>query len=433
MDGEKIIEIRDIYWSDLTFDEEEDEESGEKRMRVQGVVQEAEIVNQNKRKYPKAVLAEAMRAAKQKMASGRVFGEVDHPEWRGKLGDSSHLLRKLWWKDAESNKLMGEMLVFNTPQGEIIQEILRAGGRPGFSSRGKGQSKSTKIKGVGDVSVIQLGYRFDSIDFVIDPSVRNARVTKVIEQALEQNLDTEETPMKKELKDLTADELRKENPDALKEIIEEERKTIKKEVEKEAESTDEQKAITKLEGEKTACETRITDLEAEVTEKDAEIERHLATIESIVDLLRSGEYLKAESEGETEDEILAAAKLKVVELEREAEANKAALKTKEDKLAELEKEKAKDEAQAHLLVKTEKHPLKDVLRDKLKDCKTIEDVDEGLKTYTELITALEKENGEPKGKGKGEHETEEEVAEGDGIKERVKARAGIKSKKKEEK
>lgn len=80
--------------------------------------------------------------------------------------------------------LMAEMKVLETPAGKILREILRAGGRPGFSSRGRGKSIQVKKPGVGEVQQIEPGFKFDSFDFVCDPSFTSAKI-KTIKEAVE--------------------------------------------------------------------------------------------------------------------------------------------------------------------------------------------------------------------------------------------------------
>jgi hypothetical protein len=178
------------FWTPLIIREALDEATHETRMRVIGVVQQADTTNNNRRLYPKDVLDEAVENLMPGIKAGQVFGEIDHPQVKGKLKDTSHVIKDLWWNAKSPNQLMGELLILNTPSGQILREVIRAGGRPGLSSRGTGKSAKATVAGIGEVDRIEKGFRFESFDFVIDPSVSNARIVKIMEQAeLREKLD----------------------------------------------------------------------------------------------------------------------------------------------------------------------------------------------------------------------------------------------------
>jgi len=416
-------ELKEVLWSDLTYTEQEDKATGTKRMRIQGVVQEADTVNRNKRIYPKAVLEAAVKKLEKKMPH-RAFGEVDHPEWRGHLKDTSHLITKLWWNPKNDKQLMGEMLVMNTPAGQVLQEIVRAGGRPGFSSRGRGRSKMVKKRGYGEVEVVEPGFQFDAFDFVIDPSVRPARITKIMEQFKDDLGGTSEggNGMSKQTP-TSVQELRELYPDLVDELIAEEKSGMLEELKEEV--LKENKGKEKKEKEE--LESRVAELEAEIAEKDAEIEKHLGVIEIFVSTLKDNGYLpKATSE--EEDAEIAALKDRVAELEKEKSTLEKAVKEKEDQLAEIEEEKAKAEVQAHLEKETEGMPegLRTLIRSRLEDAKTVDEVDVGLKNYKELIEAVQKGEIDVEGKGRGKREKETDKDGERKLRERMQARAGIK-------
>jgi len=192
----ELITFSEEHFSNLYVREIFDEASNAVRMRVQGVVQEADSVNKNKRLYPKKVLDDAVKALVPKINVGQVFGEVDHPGKGGKPKDTSHILKKLWWDERNPNRLLAEMLILETPSGSVIKEILRAGGRPGLSSRGRGQSTKVNIKGYGEVERIEEGFKFTSFDFVIDPSVRSAKIQNIIENTQDRIDMTEELELR---------------------------------------------------------------------------------------------------------------------------------------------------------------------------------------------------------------------------------------------
>lgn len=178
------MEFTEHFFNGVDFTEVEDQKTGTVRMKVLGVVQEADVINSNKRIYSREVLEDAVDNLIPLVKARKVFGEVDHPLIRGSLKDTSHLVTNLWWSEekGKQNQLIAEFTVLNTENGVAIKEILRAGGRPGFSSRGQGKSTHIKIDGKGDVEKIEPGFRFDSFDFVINPSVKSAQIQKIIEE-----------------------------------------------------------------------------------------------------------------------------------------------------------------------------------------------------------------------------------------------------------
>lgn len=168
----------------------EDKTAGKPRMKILACVQEAGKVNKNNRLYPKEVLDKATRDFQARLLK-KGFGQVDHPVERGLLKDTSHLVTKLFWDEKNSNLLNAEMIILNTQAGEALKEIVKAGGRPGLSSRGQGDSKTVKKNGK-EVEVISDGFKFDGFDFVIDPSVGASRIKKVYESVqVEDELSSE--------------------------------------------------------------------------------------------------------------------------------------------------------------------------------------------------------------------------------------------------
>ena len=174
----------DEYTEDK-FSYVEKEEGGTSRMVVKATVQHADTVNRNARLYPRDVLDAAMKAYKLKIPKGRSYGTLDHSPG---LRDSSHLITDLRWNEKDPNKMDAEILILNTTAGKNIRELIRGGGRPGISSRGKGDSSLEKRNGK-QISVIQKNFRFDSFDVVADPSVRAAGIKKILKEARKDELE----------------------------------------------------------------------------------------------------------------------------------------------------------------------------------------------------------------------------------------------------
>jgi len=136
---------------------------------VEGVMQRAGAKNQNGRIYEKNIL---MREVKKYMTefvkNGNAFGELDHPESAVvSLKNASHVVKDLYWN---GDDLMGKVELLNTPAGNIVKEIIKAGHTIGISSRGTGSVQQTN-EGYLEV---QPDFELVCWDFVSNPSTHGA-------------------------------------------------------------------------------------------------------------------------------------------------------------------------------------------------------------------------------------------------------------------
>lgn len=141
---------------------------------VEGVMQRAGAQNQNGRVYEKKIL---MREVKKYMDefvnNGNAFGELDHPESPVvSLKNASHIVKDLYWN---GNDLMGKVELLNTPAGNIVKEIIKAGHTIGISSRGTGSVQQTN-EGYLEV---QPDFELVCWDFVSNPSTHGAFMNPV--------------------------------------------------------------------------------------------------------------------------------------------------------------------------------------------------------------------------------------------------------------
>ena len=136
---------------------------------VEGVMQRAIAKNQNGRTYSKAILErESAKYIEEFVKNGNAFGELDHPESPiVSLKNASHIVKELWWK---GNDLMGRVELLNTPSGNIVKEIIKAGHTIGISSRGTGSVSQTN-EGALEV---QDDFELVCWDFVSNPSTHGA-------------------------------------------------------------------------------------------------------------------------------------------------------------------------------------------------------------------------------------------------------------------
>ena len=136
---------------------------------VEGVMQRAKTENQNGRIYSKDILVrEAKKYVDEFVKNGNAFGELDHPESPVvSLKNASHIVKELYWK---GDDLMGKVELLNTPAGNIVKEIIKAGHTIGISSRGTGSVNQTNE---GQLEV-QPDFELVCWDFVSNPSTHGA-------------------------------------------------------------------------------------------------------------------------------------------------------------------------------------------------------------------------------------------------------------------
>ena len=141
---------------------------------VEGVMQRAKAENQNGRVYSKDILVrEAKKYVDEFVKRGNAFGELDHPESPVvSLKNASHIVKELYWK---GDDLMGKVELLNTPAGNIVKEIIKAGHTIGISSRGTGSVQQTNE---GQLEV-QPDFELVCWDFVSNPSTHGAFMNPV--------------------------------------------------------------------------------------------------------------------------------------------------------------------------------------------------------------------------------------------------------------
>ena len=141
---------------------------------VEGVMQRAGAKNQNGRVYEKKLLQrETKKYMDEFVKNGNAFGELDHPESPVvSLKNASHVVKDLYWN---GDDLMGKVELLNTPAGNIVKEIIKAGHTIGISSRGTGSVQQTNE---GTLEV-QPDFELVCWDFVSNPSTHGAFMNPV--------------------------------------------------------------------------------------------------------------------------------------------------------------------------------------------------------------------------------------------------------------
>ena len=141
---------------------------------VEGVMQRAGAKNQNGRVYEKKLLQrETKKYMDEFVKNGNAFGELDDPESPVvSLKNASHVVKDLYWN---GDDLMGKVELLNTPAGNIVKEIIKAGHTIGISSRGTGSVQQTNE---GTLEV-QPDFELVCWDFVSNPSTHGAFMNPV--------------------------------------------------------------------------------------------------------------------------------------------------------------------------------------------------------------------------------------------------------------
>jgi hypothetical protein len=151
---------------------------GDNSFIVEGVLQRAGVKNQNGRIYPKPILErEIERYRKVEIAQKRALGELDHPESSVvNLRNVSHNILNVEWK---GDDVYGKVQILNTPSGNILKELFKAGVTLGISSRGMGS-----VRQLDETTVeVQPDFTLVGWDFVSNPSTQGAFMQRVNESA----------------------------------------------------------------------------------------------------------------------------------------------------------------------------------------------------------------------------------------------------------
>lgn len=142
---------------------------------IEGVFMQAEVVNRNKRLYPKRVLEKAVaNYIKEQVSTKQALGELNHPP-RANVDpmQAAIIIEDMWWK---GNDVYGRARIIEGDHGpgDKLAANIRAGWIPGVSSRGLGSLTETN-KGY---RIVNEGFKLTvGVDAVWGPSAPDAWVT----------------------------------------------------------------------------------------------------------------------------------------------------------------------------------------------------------------------------------------------------------------
>lgn len=170
------VEVLGVPGKEIQIQESKDLDP--KAIYIQGVFLQADVINGNKRLYPKRVLEKAVDTyIKEQIIPKQQLGELNHPA--RPFADPMQqclVIEKLWW---EGNNVMGRARITtgDYSQGDKVAALIKAGWIPGVSSRGLG-----KLVSKGTYNEVQDGFKLTvGVDIVWGPSAPNAFVKPIME------------------------------------------------------------------------------------------------------------------------------------------------------------------------------------------------------------------------------------------------------------
>ena len=163
-----------------------DEQTKDYTMRVQVKWQHGGIINRNGRMYPQELLNREIDRLQEQITNGEIYGASYHPTTGvANINDVSHIWNKVWID--ENGECYGECTVLPTRTGKDAMVLIKHG-RVGVSSRGAGTvtKKSGRVEGkMVSYDEVNKDFRLLSPgDFVLTPSVPDARVRAVMEDGM---------------------------------------------------------------------------------------------------------------------------------------------------------------------------------------------------------------------------------------------------------
>jgi len=147
-----------------------------KQQYIKGVFMQSDVKNQNGRVYPFPVLQREVKNYNKKFVKeGRALGELGHPMGPTiNLDRVSHLITELV---EDGKNFVGKAKIMDTPNGQIVKNLLESGVKLGVSSRGLGTVKANKA----GVNEVQKDFVLSTVDIVADPSAPAAFVNGIME------------------------------------------------------------------------------------------------------------------------------------------------------------------------------------------------------------------------------------------------------------
>lgn len=150
--------------------------NGGKSFYVKGIFLQSEITNRNGRLYPKGIMErEVERYNREYINENRAYGELGHPQ--GPIINGHLISHRIVELKQDGNNFIGKAKIQDTPNGKIVESLLKDGGKVGVSSRGMGSLRERN--GINEVQ--DDFYLATAADIVMDPSAPDAFVQGIME------------------------------------------------------------------------------------------------------------------------------------------------------------------------------------------------------------------------------------------------------------
>lgn len=152
-------------------------EGSEKKLFIEGIMCSADVVNRNKRIYPKNVMESAVNKYRQDYIDTNKAGmELNHPKDSLEV-DLDRIAARIINIREDGNHYIGKALVVDTPCGKTVKGLIEGGFDLGVSTRGAGSLKMTE----SGVAVVQPDLHYTAIDIVWQNSAPDALVKGIME------------------------------------------------------------------------------------------------------------------------------------------------------------------------------------------------------------------------------------------------------------
>ncbi len=193
LENKKII-YETAYASDIQLLEENVTPGGQYKIIFRAKLQEADVVNNNRRVYPAETLQAVYMQLKDKAASRKLVGELDHPQpmtsdQAAKIKRSSTislersciLIKELEW---DGNSIYGVCETLSNRAGLDIYGLLKDEVTIGFSLRAFGE---TRRRPDGITEVLSKGLKALTYDVVSNPSHDSSVIIDFITEGMDMN------------------------------------------------------------------------------------------------------------------------------------------------------------------------------------------------------------------------------------------------------
>lgn len=159
-------------WYELSLDEKEvlveNENHSGPFVLHKKLLQKANTKNHNGRIYPPEVLKREIERYNTLVRERRALGELDHPESPVvELKNAALLITEIYMND--KGEVIGDVEILDTPQGNILKNLIKQRVKLGISSRGLGS-----LQNEGEFDVVQNDFELIAFDAVSSPSTPGA-------------------------------------------------------------------------------------------------------------------------------------------------------------------------------------------------------------------------------------------------------------------